>query len=89
MTEEGDVLRWNGTTWQIHASGLGALYAVWGSSPTDIWVGGELGLHHGTGTSSETLSFELESLPDATDGSEGPMLSIWGSSAVEWRSTGR
>ena len=52
VSEEGDVLRWDGTAWSVHAlEASGALYTIWGSGPTDIWVGGE--------TASSTARAEL------------------------------
>ena len=78
-TQEGDVLRWDGSTWKVHASDLGALNVIWGSGPTDVWVGGEGGLQHGTGPSSDALSFAAVTLPGDTT----PISSIWGLSANE------
>ncbi len=78
VSEEGDVLRWDGQKWNVHSQKLGALYAIWGSGPTDIWVGGERGLHHGTGPSAESLVFEPVDAPgDPTI----PITSIWGAGA--------
>ncbi len=76
VSEEGNILRWDGTSWSIVHTGAGKHLAIWGSSPTDIWVGGTNGLFHGTGATSATLSWTQL----ATDGNL-PILSIWGSSA--------
>jgi hypothetical protein len=75
VSEEGHVLRWDGQKWNVHAKGLGALYAIWGSGPTDIWIGGERGVHHGTGASSQAVVFEPV---DAPGDPAIPILSIWG-----------
>ncbi len=78
VTAEGNVLRWDGTVWKIHASNLGPLVAIWGSGPTDVWIGGDEGIRHGTGTSSATLSFV--EVPVA--GEPARIASIWGLSAT-------
>ncbi len=79
VTLEGSVLRWNGTAWKVHASDLGALNVIWGSSPTDIWIAGERGVEHGTGASSDSLAFTPNALLE-----EGVTVSaIWGTSATD------
>lgn len=78
-TQEGDVLRWDGSAWKVHASELGPLNVIWGSGPTDVWVGGEEGLRHGTGATSATLSFA----PVALSVDTMPIASIWGRSASD------
>ncbi len=77
-TQEGDVLRWDGSAWSVHASKLGRLTAIWGSSPTDIWVGGSDGIQHGTGDTSATLTFTSVTLPGEW---LPPVQKIWGPSA--------
>lgn len=76
VSEEGNVLRWDGAKWSIVHTDAGKLFALWGSGPTDIWVGGTNGLFHGTGATSATLAW-------AHVASEGnmPILSVWGSAA--------
>lgn len=76
VSEQGDVLRWDGQTWSVHAKKLGALYAIWGAGPTDVWIGGAAGLFHGTGASPQALVFEPSDAPGDAD---VPILSIWGS----------
>lgn len=76
-TEQGAILRFNGTTWTQHTKVKGgALLSIWGSAPNDIWVGGDAGLFHGTGTSSSTVTFENVSAPG---NAQAPIMSIWGS----------
>ncbi|MBX3208929.1 MAG: hypothetical protein KF764_28110 [Labilithrix sp.] len=75
VSGQGAILRWDGTEWKIHASGLGPLSAVWGSGPTDVWVGGQSVLFHGTGTSSAALTFAATARP------MGEIASIWGTGA--------
>jgi len=65
VAEQGNILRWDGTAWAIHSSVKGALLTIWGSGPTDIWIGGEAGLLHGTGPSSSQLTFTA--LPSDSD----------------------
>jgi hypothetical protein len=77
-TEEGDVLRWNGSAWSVHASELGQLTSIWGSSPTDIWVGGQDGIQHGTGETSASVTFTSVTLPGEW---LPPVQKIWGPSA--------
>ena len=86
VTEQGNILRWDGTAWvQSHAAGV-PLYAVWGSSPTDLWAGGGAPttgdqaspgtLLHGTGPSPSTIAWEAVAAPAA-------VRSIWGTSATD------
>jgi hypothetical protein len=50
---KGTLLRWNGASWAIAAAGtLGDLFAVHGSGPSDVWIGGAYrSLLHSTGGS--------------------------------------
>lgn len=57
VSEQGNVLRWDGNAWSIHTTVKGSLFAIWGSGPTDIWIGGEAGLLHGKGASSSQVAF--------------------------------
>ncbi len=74
VTEQGAILRWDGSAWSVAFSTTGTLRTIWGSGPTDIWVGGEGGLFHGQGPSSAALSWTQVPTPNAV-----PILSIWGS----------
>ncbi len=84
VSEQGNILRWDGTAWvQSHAAGV-PLYAVWGSSPTDLWAGGGTKttgtqvlpglLLHGTGSSPSTIVWTPVAAPVT-------IRSIWGASA--------
>ncbi|AKU95070.1 hypothetical protein AKJ09_01734 [Labilithrix luteola] len=76
VSEQGNILRWDGSAWSIVYTDPGKLYAIWGSGPTDIWVGGVNGVFHGTGATSATLSwtrFPTES--------NVPVLQMWGTGA--------
>jgi hypothetical protein len=66
----GAVLHWNGTTWEQHAFGSSYLQAIWGSSPSDIWVAGQSGaVSHWNGVSWE----------DHAQASGATYMDIWGS----------
>jgi hypothetical protein len=77
VSGEGNILRWDGTAWKVHASALGTLNAIWGSSPTDVWVAGDRGLLHGTGATSAELAFTESPDPKAR------LVSIWGSGPAD------
>src|SRR5262249_53136695 len=59
-------------------TGAGALHAIWGSGPTDLWAGGDNGLIHGQGADSSSITWTK--IP--VDGNL-PVLSIWGASATD------
>jgi len=80
VSEQGDILRWDGSSWEIRHSDAGALHAIWGSSPTDIWVGGDRGLLHGSGPSSKDLVWTSVTVPGAED---VPISAIAGRSASD------
>lgn len=46
ISNQGDVLRWDGTSWKIHVhlTGQGGLFSIFGTGPTDLWVATDLGL---------------------------------------------
>jgi hypothetical protein len=79
VSTEGNVLRWDGAQWKVHASDLGPLAVVWGSGPTDVWIGGDNGIQHGTGPNSAALTFTTSFLPDAGT----RIASIWGLSGSD------
>lgn len=78
VSQGGSVLRWTGEAWSIHSSRAGESYfSIWGFSPTDIWIGTDTGLLHGTGPSAAAITFEPVDIPgDDTI----PSMAIWGSS---------
>ncbi|MBN9159969.1 MAG: hypothetical protein BGO98_37355 [Myxococcales bacterium 68-20] len=71
----GTVFRWDGSAWTVHFEMKDRLHTVWGSGSTDIWIGGEGGLFHGTGASSEAITW--------TKVRSESISSIWGSSATD------
>lgn len=75
VSKEGSVLRWDGSTWNVHATFDGELKSVWGSSPTDVWIAGAPGLLHGVGPTPSSLVFTPVDVP----GDPAQVLSsIWG-----------
>lgn len=85
---EGQILRWDGAAWTRSyylpvSSGAPALHAIWGSGPTDIWVGGDRLLLHGTGASPETLTWSKVELPSPVKVTADKQVvhSIWGAGA--------
>lgn len=70
---DGAILRWDGAAWTEVFTDPLRLHAIWGSSPTDIWVGGDSGLFHGTGPSPSQITW--------TKVRSEPIVSIWGASA--------
>lgn len=75
VSYSGDVLCWDGAKWALrHRTGV-LTYAIWGSGPTDLWIGTETGLVHGHGASPAALVFEPIDAPgDPTIA----IKSIWG-----------
>ena len=66
VSYEGNILRWDGTSWKIHVhatDGEEGLFSIFGTGPTDVWIPSDHGLLHGTGTSSATLVFAPVALP--------------------------
>lgn len=80
VSDEGNVLRYDGTAWTVHTTGLGALTTIWGSGPTDIWIGGATGLYRGTGATPATLTFAPVAVPNNVSTT---ITSIWGASATD------
>ncbi len=69
----GAVFRWDGSAWSVQFETKERLHTLWGSSPTDLWIGGEAGVFHGTGASSEAITWK--------NVRSERISSIWGSSA--------
>lgn len=78
---DGNLFRWNGSQWSLAQSTTNTFYAIWGSSPTDIWVGTDKGFLHGTGPNSSALTWAPVTLPEGPDGKIPGIGRIWGSSA--------
>mgnify|MGYP001089631933 FL=1 len=57
VSDKGDVLRWDGTAFIVHANVPSPLSTIWGSGPTDIWIGGESGIFHGQGATPASVTF--------------------------------
>lgn len=80
VTTEGSVLKLANGAWTVHATKLGALVAIWGSSPTDIWAAGEKGVYHSIGG-----AFTASTLPGAFP---TKVTSLWGLAANDIYVTG-
>lgn len=80
VSKQGQVLRWDGDAWKVHATGLGVLRAIWGSSATDIWIGSDTGLLHGEGATSVSLAFTPVTVPGDPSAS---ITSIWGTGPAD------
>ncbi len=80
VTAEGNVLRWDGSAWSLHVSDLGPLRAIWGRSASELWIGGDEGLYHGTGPSPGAITFAPSALEG---GARVSIRSIWGASASD------
>ncbi|MBX3205740.1 MAG: hypothetical protein KF764_11775 [Labilithrix sp.] len=87
IADDGRLLRWESNAWKVHATGLGALRAIWGSGPTDIWLSNGAALLHGVGASPSTLAFtEVETPGDA----DATITCIWGTGPDDvWAVGGR
>ena len=49
---EANVYHWNGTSWSTVSAGISGVRAIWGTSPSDVWIGGTGGnVVHWNGTS--------------------------------------
>ena len=68
------VYHYNGTSWTTVSTGISDVYAIWGSSATDIWMGsatGEMVHYNGTSWSSPVTI------------GNGPVSAIWGTSSTD------
>ncbi len=62
VSAAGHVLLWDGASWQVKAVLPSGLRAVWGTSATELWIGGEGGLvMRGTVTGSD-VTFQRATL---------------------------
>lgn len=80
VSAQGSILALDPSGWKVHATGLGALAAIWGSGPTDIWAAGEKGIYHSTGG-----AFTASTLPGALP---TKITSLWGTAANDVWATG-
>ena len=86
VSDEGNILRSNGTAWVESYSAGVPLHTIWGSGPTDLWAGGgatssgntiEPGvLLHGTGPNPSSITWTKVK-------TEVTIRSIWGTSATD------
>ncbi len=56
VNRAGAVLRWDGSTWTVTSRASTALQTIWGSSPSDVWIGGDSGVQHWDGSTWKLFS---------------------------------
>src|SRR5262249_23733659 len=87
----GAVLRWNGSTWTATSRASTPLQTIWGTSPNDVWIGGDSGVQHWDGSIWKLFSLS-PSIPVSNKtiyavGGSGP-ADAWaimpGASAFHW-----
>jgi len=79
VSEDGKILRWDGSAWSIHTTVAGTAFsAIWGSGPTDIWVAGTGGLMHGTSADASANGAVTFASVDAPGDRSIVLTSIWG-----------
>ncbi len=76
LSSDGDIVRWDGSAWNIHQQTGAQGHSIWGSGPTDVWVASGGGILHGTGASSASLVFST--VDDLPGDPNVPISSIWG-----------
>lgn len=78
VSARGHVLVWDGKAWKVVFLAKSGLKSVWGTSSSDLWIGGDAGaLFHGT-VSGGTLTFQ-----SVASGTAHPITQIWGTSASD------
>lgn len=75
VTDKGSILRWDGSAWSFAHTIATPLHAIWGSSPTDLWAGGEGGLLRGTGATPSSIVWTAVPAPGDQ---AAAIVSIWG-----------
>lgn len=81
VSDEGNVFRWDGQSWTLARAGNDALYAIWGSGPTDLWITSATGILHGTGPSSSSLTWTLIPLSELPGDVDTVLEAVGGTSA--------
>jgi hypothetical protein len=56
VNRAGAVLRWNGSTWTATSRASTPLQTIWGTSPNDVWIGGDSGVQHWDGSTWKGFS---------------------------------
>lgn len=84
ISDQGNILRFDGKEWSIQYANTATdvrLFSVWGSAPTDVWVGGYRVALHGQGTSADALTWTAIPL-DSLSPTAGA-ISIYGTGASD------
>lgn len=81
VSSTGNILRWDGSSWTIHYHTEAEAYSIWGSGPTDVWVGTAAGLLHGVGATAAQLIFSP--VADLPGDPRVPLRSIWGTGPAD------
>jgi hypothetical protein len=70
--QEVSLRHWDGSAWTSYATGAGALSALWGSAPNDLWAVGPAGsIVHGDG----------HGFVPVASGTDATLGAVWGSGA--------
>lgn len=84
VSDQGAVLRYDGKAWSVvhtHTATNAKLFSIWGSSPTDIWVGANGAILHGTGTGPANITWTEIALDELAPGAGA--VSIYGTSSTD------
>ncbi|MBX3208904.1 MAG: hypothetical protein KF764_27985 [Labilithrix sp.] len=81
VSDQGAILRYDGTAWSVahtYAATDARLFSIWGSGPTDIWVGAYGAILHGTGATPASIAWTELALDQLAPGAGA--VSIYGTS---------
>ncbi len=84
VSDQGAVLRYDGKAWTVVHTRVATnakLFSIWGSSPTDIWIGAYGAILHGTGTTPASITFSEQTLDELAAGAGA--VSIYGTSNTD------
>lgn len=90
VSDQGAVLRYDGTAWSVvhtRTATDARLFSIWGSGPTDIWVGAYGAILHGTGTTPATITWTELALDQVAPAAGA--VSIYGTSRSDVFATAR
>ncbi|MDP1825852.1 MAG: hypothetical protein Q8L48_21495 [Archangium sp.] len=76
IVSDGEILRWDGTSWTSAAS-TARLTTVWGTSSTDVWAFGSLGFLHWNGAQWSSSPVPFQRVPAPT------VVAAWGASSSD------
>ncbi|MBX3213507.1 MAG: hypothetical protein KF850_15825 [Labilithrix sp.] len=81
VSDQGAILRYDGTAWSVvhtYAATDPRLVSIWGSGPTDIWIGAYGAILHGTGATPANIAWTEIALDQLAPGAGA--VSIYGTS---------